>query len=299
MNKKFLKIFILGLVIFLSIWAYKGIYKRPYFIPVAIEGYTYGHLPYVQVNIEGWEYCLVLDLGYAGEATLAYGGLAEIRGKVFEKTVITGGFLGTKYKQNIYRIPELKIHRMKFDSVLLEEESTELHIDSALDQATVDLPEFTAGALGSLLFRNTCLCIDLYSSMMAFSDSFETVKRELKPVHPFVAVPFQFINGWIEFDLETSEGKLHCMLDTGSTRNHIDSPNVENIPIKDFSKNEKQLQIVQIGNRDFGPITFSPIPLKYPTKIDAILGVEFLLEHIVVIDFIKHELYIRRTVYQD
>lgn len=181
---------------------------------------------------------------------------------------------------------------MSFSRIILEELNTRFSIDAAFDQTAVDFPEHTAGSIGSCLFRKTCVYLDLYASKRAFCDSFTSFSKKLNPKIFFAKVPFQFENGLIEFDLETPGGFQHCILDTGTCRNHINMPNPENTALKEFVENKKRYEKVRIGNIDFGPITFSFLPINLPMKIDAILGVEFLINHSLFIDFINHELYI-------
>lgn len=295
MKNKHWFLFILGCLLLLSVWTYQS--RKTYFIPVQVVGNTYGRLPYVKVEIEGREYFFILDLGFSGQAKIASACLSEIPNKVFEKNSTSIGFSGSKYQKNVYRVPELKVDQMKFHSVLVEEDNIAFHVDSAISPSLGFIPEITSGALGCMLFQKACVCLDLHFSMIAFCDSFDTFKRELHPNNPFSKVPFFFSNGFIEFEMSTPNGPLHCLLDTGSTLNHINTPNLEDIPIKEFVKAEVYFDNVQIGGKDFGPITFSPLPIKLPVNIEAIIGLEFLLQHVVFIDFLNHEIYFEKSTY--
>lgn len=299
MKKKLSAIFILGFLVFLSFWTYQSFHDDTYFLPIEIVGDARVGVPHVKVNIEDKEYFLDLDIGFSREVSIASGGLKDVKNKVFETKLKSVGYLGNVYEKNAYRIPRLKIGQMSFTSVLLEELNTQFLVDATFDQTMANFPEQTAGSIGSFLFRKACVYIDLYSSKMAFCDSFSTFKRKLKLNSSFAKVPFQFENGLVEFDLETSEGFLHCILDTGTCRSHINMPNSDNIPIKQFIESKKHYEKVRIGGIDFGPITFSYLPLNLPMKIDVILGVEFLINHPFFIDFINHELYLYEQFSQD
>lgn len=297
MKKKFLIFFILGLFVILSVLTYKHFHKKvAYFVPIPIEGYSRAKLPYIKATIEDQDYLLTLDLGFSGYASINPGELSEIKNKSFVETITSGGWQGEKYKNDVYRIPLLEIGKMNFHPVLLKEESSEFSNDSVIYSNTDRLPEITAGSLGSKLFATICLCIDLHASMIVFCDSFETFKNKFNPVRPFTKVPFQFDNGFIEFDMKTSEGSLHCIFDSGATWSLLNTPNPDNLPIEDFIKNKKRFEKIDIGKQDFGPIVFSTLPFQAPMKVDAILGVDFLQEHIVVIDFINHHFYIRKNL---
>ena len=296
-NKKLRFLFVLVFLVLLSVLACRYVYKKPYFVPVRIVGGTSSNVPYVEVGIEGREYFFTIDLGFFGQGAIDSPCLSEIQNKVFKKTATFWGFLGNKYQSKVYAIPELAVGRMKFSSVLLDESSLAFQADATaipLDKCSAAI---TAGTLGSLLFKETCLCLDLHASKMAFCDSFETFKRELKPHNPFSKIPFSFKNGWIEFDINVAQKTLHCILDSGATLNHINTPNPDKVPIPEFVKGKQPFDNVQIGGMDFGPIVFSHLPINFPVRIDAIIGVEFILDHVIFIDFIKQEIYFSKATY--
>jgi hypothetical protein len=297
MKKNFSFFFILGILILSALWVYQSAYKKPYCIQIPIAGYNNGNIPYIKVDIEGKEYFFIIDLGFDCKASIASEYLSEVKDKVFVKSSTSIGFRGNKYSRDTYKIPKLKIDKMTFYSVLLEEESKLFDADSIVVPLKEKRVKVTSGAVGSKLFKGTTLCLDLYCSMMALCDSFETFMKELQPKTNFSKVPILHENNLIEFEMDTPEGTLRCLLDTGSTMNYINMPNPDNIPLEEFIKNEKRFDNVRIGGKDFGPMTFLPLPLKFPMHVDAIVGLDFLFDHVVFIDFMKHEIYFDKATY--
>jgi hypothetical protein len=294
-TKRLWALFALVLLILSSIWTYRYIYKKPYLIPIQIVGATHGSKPYVKVEIEGREYFFVLDLGFFSQGAIDAPCLAEIQNKALKKTATFHGVLGKNYKSKVYEIPELAVGQMKFSSVLLEESNLAFQADATTQPENKCTAEITAGTLGSGLFKETCLCLDLHSFKMAFCDSFETFKSRLKPHNPFSKVPFSFKNGWIEFEMNVAQKTLHCILDTGSTLNHINVPNPDNKPISEFIKTKQSFDSAQVGTMDFGPIVFSQLPINFPVHIDAIIGLDFIANHLIFIDFVNQEIYFSRA----
>ncbi len=300
MKKKFSIVLILGFLFFLSLGISSRFYIKKYLIPVPIAGYTRSSLPYIKIDINKKPFFFMLDLGFNKDSSIVSSCLAEIQNKVFEQMTTSSTIRGNRYPIKTYKIPQLQIDRMKFYSVLITEDNHEMDADTRLIVGKYHTAEATAGSLGSTLFKNTCLCLDLYSSMIAFCDSFDTLKKTLKPCNPFSKIPFSFKNGFIEFDITTTEQSLHCILDTGSTWNMINAPHPPHIPLSEFIENELFFEHVKIKDMDFGSITFHPLPFKgTPTRIDAVLGIDFLADHVVFIDFPNREIYFSKATYEN
>jgi len=69
------------------------------------------------------------------------------------------------------------------------------------------------GRLGWQLFYNANLLIDVNHSTIAFSDSIETLEKYGYSSSDFVQTPLFLERGVVEFDVDTSNGLVRCMLD--------------------------------------------------------------------------------------
>ena len=113
--------------------------------------------------------------------------------------------------------------------------------------------------------------------------------------------------------MNTEAGPLRCVLDTGSTWNllnkdlqdqsldhrQIDLDHIhEKRPILN-TENENLLTLnpedcwdaktFQINGKEFGPVDF--MKMKSPLGLDAIIGMEFIEQHLIFIDFRNEKIY--------
>lgn len=306
MRKKLLSIFVLGILIVTGFWIVRIFRKNPlpakptvqnekhrFYVTVPIEHFTDGDLPCLNVEIEGQKFLTLLDLGFSGEISLLNSSLERITEKLFMKKTSRWGLRGIEYKKNLYQIPKLRIRNLTFSPPRLEEE------DESLLQGAVIIgsneSDLRVGKLGWRLFNNMTLFLDMKHSTITICDSIETFKEKGYPLNAFTKVPFLDDHNLVEFNIKTPDGLLRCMLDSGATLNYLNTDNPDNVPLADMIRNEKnftKFPTVQIGEKDFGPITFRPLPLKLPVHIEAMIGMEFLFEHLVFIDFVNRYIYI-------
>lgn len=298
-KKKYLLLSLLGVLVIFSIGLYKLFPKNTFCVPIPIQGYTDGNAPFVHVEIEGKQYPFILDLGFNGVANLNSECLEKIEKKTFIKKSRSISCLGKEYEQNLYEIPELKISNLKFHPIRLGEQNKEFLKDSVIIPARDKTLVKTVGSLGCGIFNSSILCLDLKFSMLAVCDSFETFKKELHPIGAFIRIPLFNEHDVIEFEIETPKGKQRCILDSGFTYNCLNVVQTGEKPLDQFITDDQYATVYetfQIGGKNFGPITFHAFPINFPFHVDAILGREFLATHVVVIDFINHEIYIANSV---
>jgi hypothetical protein len=151
-----------------------------------------------------------------------------------------------------------------------------------------------AGTIGWRIFNKMTLLLDLKSSMIAVCDSIETFKNQGYSLEKFTKVSMLEDSQHIEFETMTSRGPLRCILDTGCTINFLNSDKVKGKTLNKMirkDKNFKTFSSVKINETEFGPIEFCKIPIKAPYHLDAILGMDFLTDHVVFIDFKNRQIY--------
>jgi hypothetical protein len=85
---------------------------------------------------------------------------------------------------------------------------------------------------------------------------------------------------------------VRCVLDTGSTWNVLNEGNEE---ISEqalwLPDNIVQYPFFQIEGSDFGPIAFHRMSIRIPIRIEAILGMEFIKNHRIFLDFANKSIY--------
>lgn len=285
--------------------------KTAYFVPMKMEGFSSGNIPYFTVNIENQTVIAKVDLGYEGYIALSSDVIAALNAKKFIKRSSSYGLKGKAYACDVYELEKMHTENMSFYPVQADEESLEFKRDIKLGEEG-EISEGDFGRVGWRLFQNFNLLVDHENSTFALCDSLETLKKQGYPVDSFSETPLLLDRGLIEFEANTEAGILRCVLDSGSTWNLLNRDpgdlsnshiifnqdnmdqhptlNPENKSLLVFDpQNFQDVPTFDLGGKDFGPITFNYI--KSPMAIDAILGMEFFEDTLVFIDFANRKIY--------
>ncbi len=204
------------------------------------------------------------------------------------------GFKGKEYPTNLYRIPKIKIGAMAFIQPILQENTEQSRKDSVIVQNGNKPSPREPGRIGWELFHNVNLLLDVKNSKIAFCDSLPTIEDHGYKITDFIKVPLLLERGLIEFETDTPDGHLRCMLDTGATWNVLNSKIEEENSIEQVIQDPSNIleySSFQIGTEEFGPVAFHRIPIKLPIHIEAILGMEFIEDHLVFLDFAEKYVY--------
>jgi hypothetical protein len=284
--------------------------QHTYFIPLKIQGFNSAHIPYLDMKIENKIIPVEMDLGFEGGVSLPSSIITKLHSKTFLRRRSTYALSGKTYMSNIYQVEEISIGSMTFFPVAVEEANDELDLDTQLKGKKESKDQ---GVIGWHLFRKFNLLIDCKHSKIALCDGLETLEKKGYPVHSFVDVPLLLDRGFIEFEAKTQHGLLRCVLDSGSTYNMLNkdlenpgnnfhlftpqntdqyailNPENDNLLLTFDCKNVCELSIFNIGEKEFGPMTFNLI--KSPLAIEAIMGMEFFEDTLIFIDFDKSKIY--------
>lgn len=288
-------LFLAALIFFPLCMLYKYREKKTdgYYLPVSIQLIS-PNAPYLGVEIGDQKFSAKLDLGSTSAVKVTSAILQAIPDKTFIATRSTFGWKGKKYPDKVFQVPEIKIGRASIHSVCLHEESPEFLQDAALNYTDIDL-EF--GRLGWKLFNKTKLFLNLGSSEMVLCDSAKTLKQHGCHLTDFSKVPLLLDHDLLEIMANTPNGPIRCLLDTGSTWNLLHSEDLNDKSIEEIldEKNVVEIKSFHIGKQDFGTVTFHKLPITPPFPIQAILGMDFFMEHQVFLDFENKEAYIAKT----
>jgi len=268
--------------------------KQASFVSVPITFSSF-QSPCVNTEIEGKMLLVKLDLGFQGDVTIIKEEIDSIFSKTFIKESPVYGIRGKEYKQKIYHIPEIKIGAKTFSSLILREESRELLKDATfLQNENEPIFREEVGKIGWQLFRNSKLLIDFQNFRIAFFDSLDNLKKEGYSIEAFVKTPLFVDRGLVEFDIVSSVKPLRCVLDTCATWNIINEE-IEEGKFLDVAiwepENIIKYPFFKIEGEDFGPISFHRMPIRMPIHIEAILGVEFFKNYLVILDFSEKFVY--------
>lgn len=241
----------------------------------------------------------MIDLGASIQLSLRADLLEEID-KELVGDVESIGIKGNHFKAPLYKIEEAKIRNMRIHPVGIREENlkfvteeTTIYTDSPETLAERD--SLRQGRIGMNVLSHSNLFLDFYRErMFACSDLYDR-KREGYNLQSFTKIPFEFQNDQVLFKVETDLGPYTFFLDTGCTVtilksslvNPADQQNRQSgLPFYHSSK-------FILGEKDFGSRDLSLFEIASAFKgIDGILGMDFLKNHVVYLDFAKKEIWI-------
>ena len=267
------------------------------FSTIPIVKFTRGDVPCVSVTVEKKTISAEFDLGFWGDISFSHKFLEGVENKKYLYSKVMYGIRGVGYEEKIFEIPKVSIGNVVFSAPVLHEESESLRQSASVVKKQGDPSSNQLGKVGWTLFNKTNLFLDLNNSLIALCNCFETLEEQGYRTSSFVKVPLLVNRGLVEFYIETQEGPLRCMLDTGSTLNILNTKLKEGETLDQAVWDPNKLldyASFNIGGENFGPITFHCLPIQIPIHIEAVLGMEFLKTHQVFLDFPQNSIYIAR-----
>jgi len=263
-----------------------------YFVSAPIVRFSQVQTPCVDVAIGDTSFVAELDLGLRGDATLTRDLLDQIADKSFVNKRSVYSWRGKKYIEDVYKVPQMKIGGISFDHPKVQAENKAFPEDAILVKAGHERAPRELGRLGWKLFYHTNLFLDFKNSKIIFADSIDTLKKHGYPMDMFVKTPLLLDRGLVEFEAVSINKPIRCVLDTGATWNIFHMETQKLVPELVWDpKNTIEVRSFQIGGKDFGTLFAHSLPIHLPIKVEAIIGMEFLSDKSVFIDFRKKLLY--------
>ncbi len=262
-------------------------------IPLGFSAYM---IPTTCVEIQGGKYEVEIDLGSKTALTLNKSVLEQI-----EKT--PGGvsrwmnFMGEKYEAPKYFINEVKAGNFSIKNVTSKEESGNFaNQGSIIIQDPMHEAAEKAGRIGRDFFSKRNLFLDFHRSVFIICSNMKDLKRNNYQPDKFTQTPITLTSDGVVIDVETDIGVKKFLLDTGSTISAIRNTHIQEnstirngMPVYESSK-------FTIRGTDFGGQILYLLDISPDFKdSDGILGMDFLIEHAVYLDFSKNIAYIGKT----
>ena len=287
--------------------------EKSHFVPLKISGFSRCNSPQIEVEIENHIILSEIDLGWRGGIALLPATLHNLRNKTFIGRYPFCGLQGKTYESDVYELPQIHIGKMKIFPMKVKEENLEFLEDSILKKGKQDIPEKDQGRVGWHVFKSFNMLLDCEHSAVVMCNSLATLKEQGFSIDSFIEAPLLLDRDSIDFEVITEAGPLRCMLDTGSTWNllnkefqnqnqehriidldHINekSPifNPKNESLLAFNPEDRwDAKTFQINGNEFGPVNF--VKMKSPLSLDAIIGMEFIDNHLIFIDFRNEKIY--------
>ncbi|MBF8263050.1 MAG: hypothetical protein HW387_715 [Parachlamydiales bacterium] len=270
-----------------------------YTCTIPITKLTSTQNPCVEILIENKPFTVDLDLGFKGAISILDTSIDQILSKTLIGTELRTNILGKQYLINLYSLPEFKIGTINFSQFILLERNTKFINDVYFStEQDVKHPTEVQGSLGWELFYNSTLLIDIKNLKIVVSDSLETLQQQGFSVDELIKTPLFTERGLVELETETNNGPMLCVLDTGCTLSVINSDDDNNKSVGERfldPENVSVFSVFKVGENNFGPISFRNIPIKTPFRIEAILGMDFFENHVVVLDFVNKFVYLSKS----
>jgi hypothetical protein len=269
--------FYLSIILFL--FACSKIKEQPDISVLNISSVSFAGTPCIETSIEEEIVSMELDLGLQGDLSIHKNFIEKIKNKDFIGTKSFVGFNGIPYEKELYRLPYFLLGNLSFYNRILQEH------DSKFDQQStlfVQDPEETIGRIGWKIFADQALLLDVKNQKLLLSKSGSTLASRLKG--NFAIYPLTTDNGLLEFFLKTPEGNLKCLIDSGSTWNFL---NRQVQSKKNLENGQLSLDEQVIIHSDLGEIAFHKAVTTGLDEEQAVLGMEFLEDRQVLIDFLK------------
>jgi len=237
-----------------------------------------------------------LDLGSDFPFAINKQILSQLKDIIPNGTSSHRNYQGKIYESPKYKIPEISVGNLLVTNVDVREVNEEYNKDSVFifhlpqniynqvvknkEPYDINIPE-NQGVVGRPVFENYKLLLDFPNATICISN------REDFSVSNCIKIPFENSSKGITLTIATDLGPKRFILDTGFTYTVIDetlAPNKQYFQTSSFS----------IGGKNFG--TRYLIVRKIATdyfKVDGFLGMDFLRDHTVYIDFFRQMLYFK------
>lgn len=267
-----------------------------YYVEIPITHFSSIQSPCFHLDWEDKTIPVELDLGFSGDLTCPSSLIDCIQSKTPIGIENRYGIRGKKYATNMYVIPHIKIGSVLFLNLTLQSEDKAFLKDSVFVKNGEEPSSKDPGRAGWKLFYNSNLMLDVPHSKMAFADRLETLQTHGYEISEFIQMPLHIERGFIEFYAVTPEGPLRCILDSGSTWNLLNHHKKEQSLDQAIwdAENEVNSPSFKLLDQECGPIVFHQVPIEFPIHIEAILGMDFLRNHVVFLQFSEEKIYVSK-----
>jgi hypothetical protein len=254
------------------------------------------NIPVAKVEVQGKEFPLIVDLGSISQLDLSKDILNNLEKRPYGK-LETMDIKGNLYESPRYLVSEIKIGGHSFFNVIVGELNEDFVLNTTIytTRSNEEILNSKFGFIGRSLLERMNLLLDLSNSVMIGCNDIADVEKSGYPLENMVMIPFE--SGYDDdvFIVNTDFGELRLFIDTGSTLSVIRSSLLQdNEPGKCgyglpcFSSSQ-----FVIGNRDFGELDLHLYDIAPEwDDIDGVLGMDFLEDHIVYIDYQNKLLYV-------
>jgi hypothetical protein len=247
-------VLILGILLWTSFSGYYNVFAVTY------GNYNY---PFITTEFQGNTHTLGLSIGCRFPLSLCQQTLDSID-KQFQGSEICRNFDGKQKETFTYFIPKLKVGKLVLKNVVAYES----------DRKDCDI-------LGKFLGGEFNLLLDFPHDRIIACDSFYKLQTKKLVDKSWVQLPFEMHRAGIVFHVDTDFGTRKLVINTGCTINLLNSSLISSDARFPFISSRFALKGCHFGN-----ITFESIDLPEGLEeIDGFIGMDFLKEHAIYLDY--------------
>lgn len=285
--KKRSQFIVLLLLIILGGFLWKFYENQSLFEEIPVT-FSSARLPLIDLTIGEKKYQVEFDLGGSSALRLKSKDLLELE-KREDGEHKWGGIDGIRHNSKAYIVPKiglgnLILRDLRVIELTAENENTGL-ISGQPGKNNI------SGSFGRTSLLKNNLFLDFPNARFIICNQ----KKVLGDQSKWVKVPFVLDKEGILFRVETDFGTKTFLLDSGATVNFIREDFVEGLFWKKNSSSSFGVGAIEkfiIGEKDFGKTNLFSIEIKNVEKVEGVLGMDFLRNHQVYIDFSDKMLYI-------
>lgn len=232
---------------------------------------TYGKngFPWIVAQLEDRDYALTLNIGSRFPLSLSREILDKIIDKQEQGAITVHNLNGHKNQVPSYLIPKLKVGDLTLKNVIVRETQ-----------------EKGCSALGKFLGGEFNLLMDFPHSRIIACDTFSKLQSKKLVNKNWVHIPFEVHPGGIVFKVDTDFGTRNLAIRTNASVSFLSSSFMP--PNKSFVSSP-----LILGGQKFECLIFDSIDLPESLgEIDGFLGMDFLKEHGVYLDYSNKVAYV-------
>lgn len=228
--------------------------------------------PLVAVEIEGKPHYMILDLGNSCEFTLKRDVLETILKKERQGIRTNVHLDGQKSSVPKYLLQRMQIQNGEIIHTIVEE-------DSEITQENV------SGRIGRNTLQTCNLLLDFSHSLIFILRDFDDLRKEKYSKKDFQEIPFRLTRWGAVFNIETDLGIKRFFINTSAPFSAIRKLQYEEEKIITAK--------FKIGKIDLGNTYLNPIDIDQALDdIDGYLGIDFLKNNILYLDYKKSKAWI-------
>ena len=272
---------LLGAVVLIVASASYFVLEHTYAIRVPLRTLSGSNFYYVESFLNGNFCFLELQIGSNFELNLSKT-MLELASSGMIGTQQFTNQSGEKTQDLLYQIAEVKISDWKFNQAIARRSDD----DFSGTNASSESRSYRIGDLGSKILDRTNLLLDIPHSCLFFTNSSYRLRKFKYDIKKWVRIPFEKVKNSIALQVNTDLGIKKLLLLTSMT--HV-SLRTSELPNQESFKSPYFI----MGNYDFGGQELERFDLPNEIPVDGCLGLNFLQQHAIYIDYPNKVLYIK------